>query len=225
MGSYFLDYKNLSIEELKEKIKNTELLPSQKILLEKIDERFETIENQKIYTLYDLQEILKTKNKCLAFSKKTGISENYLIVLRREVNSYQAKSRKLKEFECIKDELIERLEKRGVNDTGQLFGLVSTVNGRMKLAEELDLEPDEATVLAKLTDVSRLRYVSPNFATILINSKYDTVEKIQKADCNELYKDLSEINKKKCHFKGNFGLNDMKFFVNDSKFIPLVMEY
>jgi len=225
MKSYYLDYKNMSLQKLKEKIKNTELLPSQKILLEKIEERFELIESKNIKNMFDLQEALKTKNKITDFAKNSGLPEDYLIVLRREVNSYQPKPRKLNGFQCIKKEIIDKLDKMGINDTAHLFDIIATKNNRINLAKELDLKYDEVSLLAKITDVSRLRYVSPNFATLLINSEYDTAERVQKADHNKLYEDLTNINKKEGYYKGNFGLKDMKFFVNDAKFIPLVIEY
>lgn len=225
MTGYYYDFKSLTISKLKEKIKNTELLPSQKILLEKIDERFDLIKSQNINNLFELQEILKTKEKTKEFSRKTGLPEEYLIVLRREVNSYQAKSRKLSEFPSMKKEIIEKLAKKGIKDTGELFDFVATRKSREDLEKELNLSNDDVIVLSKLTDVSRLRYVGPNFATLLVSTEYDTVEKVQKADYNKLYESLININKKEEYYKGNIGLNDMKFFVNDANFFPLVVEY
>ncbi len=225
MARYYYDFKSLSLSKLKEKIKNTELLPSQKILLEKIDERFDLIESQNINNIFELQEILKTKNKTTEFARKTGILEEYLIVLRREVNSYQSKSRKLSEFPGMKKEIIEKLAKKGIKDTGQLFDFIATRKSREDLEKELNLTNDDVIVLAKLTDVSRLRYVGPNFAMLLVSTQYDTVEKVQKADYNKLYEDLIKINKKEDYYKGNIGLKDMKFFVNDANFFPLVIEY
>ena len=222
---YYFDYNIINLEKLKEKIKSTELLPSQKILLEKIDERFDLLESYGIKNLHDLEMTLKTKNKCGDFARKTGLPEEYLIVLRREVNSYQPKPRKLNEFECIAKEIIDKLSILDIKNTVKLFEFVAKRKNRLELAKDLSISNDDAMKLAKITDISRIRYVSPDFATLLINSKYDTTEKIQKADYNRLYEDLIEINKNKIYYKGNFGLKDMKIFINDANFSPLIIEY
>ena len=42
---------------------------------------------------------------------------------------------------------------------------------------ELGFDEEEALFLAKIYDFSRLRYVNPSFATLLLNSNYDTRKK------------------------------------------------
>ena len=53
----------------------------------------------------------------------------------------------------------------------------------------------------------------------------DTVEKASKTDPVELNAKINQLNKEKNIYKGHFGLNDMKIFVNAAKEVPLEIEY
>ena len=65
-----------------------EVLPDRKILQEKIPERFTIWGPMGIKNLKDLIDALKTKAKIDTFAQKSGLPQDYLVVLRREANSY-----------------------------------------------------------------------------------------------------------------------------------------
>lgn len=222
---YYIDLSRISLDAFKNKLALADLLPSQKILKEQIDERFYAISDQQIENLDQLQQALSTKSKVEHFAKTTGLPADYLTVLRREINSYHPQPRKIKDFSCLSAETKERLEKKGIRTTVELYDRIATKSDRNALMNELKISEEESLLLAKLTDVSRLRYVNQDFATLLVNSDYDTVEKIKQADHQSLYENLTKINGEKRYFKGRINLSDMKFLIKDAATLSLDIMY
>lgn len=222
---YYIDLSKITLDEFRRKLCHEYLLPSQQILKENIDERFAIIQSQNIVNLQQLQQELKTKEKVNAFAKTTSIDADYLTVLRRTVNSYHPQARKLNQFLCISSETARRLEKAGIKTTLDIYDRIINPKERSRLAGELCIFAEDTLLLAKLTDVSRLRYVNQTFACLLMLSGYDTVEMIQKADYHILYRELLEVNEEKNIFKGRIGLNDMELLINEARNTPLEIEY
>lgn len=222
---YYIDLREISLDAFRRKLETTDLLPSQKILKEKMDEGFNVLKAQGIKNMYELQQALKTKAKVNQFAQATLLPIDYLIVLRREVNSYHPQARKIKDFPCLEERIKKRLGNIGIQTTVELYDKIATKDERNKLKKQLNMAEEEVLLLAKLTDVSRIRYVNQAFATLLVHSDYDTVEKIKKADDQELYDKLIQFNKEKRYFKGNIGLKDMKFFIEDTVNVALDIEY
>ena len=73
-SGYYLDLNRFTLEELKELLKSSRLLPSQQILLDDIDERFAVLKGMGIESLAQLQKALKTK---------TAVTEEKCGCLRR----------------------------------------------------------------------------------------------------------------------------------------------
>lgn len=216
---YYLNLKTKTINDLKQKLITQKLIPSHKILLENIDGKFAMLEELGLKTMFDIHEKLKTKPKVEKFSKETGLPFDYLIVLRREVYSYGPKPRKIQDFIYISDEIKTKLMVDGIKTTLQLFQRVYDASLRNQLKEELELSDEEVMMLAKLTDLCRLRYVNADFATLLLYSNYDTIDRIKAADHKELYKNITELNNGKVFYKGKIGLGDMNFLIADANFI------
>ena len=219
---FYIDLSQISLDEYQRKLTTGYLLPSQQILKENIDTRFRVLHEYHINNMHQLQQTLKTKAKVTAFATTTSIPIDYLTILRREVNSYHPQPRKIRDFPSLSEHLKTRLHEIGIKTTKDLFERVATKTERTKLQQELEIIDNEVLELAKLTDVSRLRYVNQTFATLLVNSRYDTVEKISQADHQALFEHLQHINEDKRFFKGRFGLQDMKSFIIDT---ALVRDY
>lgn len=211
---YAIDLSTFSLKKLKHNIENTRTLPSQQILQEDMDERFACLEQHGIENLQQLQTVLKTKKEVQSFAQETGLPVDYLTILRREVNSYQPKPIQLKDFPGVKPEVIQKLDRIGIKQTKQLFPHVLTREDRCAFAEENQIADDDLLELTRLTDIARLKWVGPKFARLLIESPYDTVEKIANSDYEALYLALAEVNEKKEIYKGNIGEEDLKNWVN-----------
>ncbi|MDO9084807.1 MAG: DUF4332 domain-containing protein [Anaerolineaceae bacterium] len=223
---YYLDLGIFSLTKLKNLFKTTRLLPSQQILLEKMDEKFTCLEENGIENLEQLQKALKSKSAIQSFSKATGLPIDYLTVLRREVNSYQPKPIDLIDFPGIDTDVVHKLHQVGIKNTEQLFPYVLTRQARSEFAEQKQIEYEDILELTKLTDVARIKWVGPKFARLLIESEYDTVEKIADSNYQELHLALIQVNEKTGIYKGKFGIEDMKSWVNIVvQEVPQVIQY
>lgn len=84
---YYIDLKSISIEEYKDILRSTELIPSWKILEENIDENLDVIKSHNLKNLDELLTALKSKDNVIILSKESGLSEKYLETLRLNTNS------------------------------------------------------------------------------------------------------------------------------------------
>lgn len=225
-SGYYLDPCTFSLVKLKDRLKSIRLIPSQRILLENIDERFAILERNGIENLEQLQKALKTKNSVLSLSKATGLPADYLTILRREVNGFHPKPIDLEDFPGVDSDIVRKLGQAGIKNTEQLFPHVLTRKDRIEFAKRYQIEDDDLLDLARLTDLARLRWVGPKFARLLIESGYDTVEKVANSDYEKLYLALIRANETSGVYKGKFGADDMRVWVSTAvQDVPRVIEY
>lgn len=82
-NDYHIDLEKYSLDKFKKELYESELLPSRKILKDNINERFKILENNGIENLHDLKLSLKTPKKTREFAVKSGLPEDYLLILLR----------------------------------------------------------------------------------------------------------------------------------------------
>jgi hypothetical protein len=222
---YYIDLSKISLDDLKDKITSSDLLPSQQILKKGIDDKFKVLKSIDIKNMDELNRKLKNKKNIKELSNDTSIKTDYLTILRRYVNSFHPPPRKIGDFPSLSHLTVDKLEKMGINTTPQLYDKLVTKELRNNLKTELGVADEEILILTKLADVSRLKYVSPIYATLIVYSDYDTVQKIRNADYNDLHNQLVKINKEKNLYKGRINLKDIKYLVNETDYVTLDVEY
>lgn len=222
---YYIDIENISIDKYRDIIKSTDLLPGRMILKDNIDTNFNLIKNQSINSVGELLKVLKDKKKINEFSVNSGLDENYLTILIREIKSYRQKPNKISDFPNIPDDVTLKLENTGINNTLQLFDKILSPKRRLEISKQIEVSENEILKLAKLTDLSRIRWVNHTFAFVLFEVGYDTVEKVANADYYALYEAVKQLNNERKIFKGHIGVHDMKLCVDAAKDISLEIEY
>ena len=222
---YYIDLKSIGIEKYKEILKTTELIPSWKVLGEDIEKNLDTIKKQNIENLEELLTALKDKNKIQEFSKLCGLPVTYLEVLKRVVNGYRQKPNRIKDFSCISEDIFNKLEKSGLKNTLKLYDKVLTPENRNEFSKRTGISQDEMLKLAKLTDLSRIRWVNHTFAYVLLESGYDTVEKVAKADYKELYATIKQLNEERKIYNAHIGERDMKMVIESAKGLDFEIIY
>jgi hypothetical protein len=222
---YYIDLSKISLDDLKDKITSSDLLPSQQILKKGIDDKFKVLKSIDIKNMDELNRKLKNKKNIKELSNDTSIKTDYLTILRRYVNSFHPPPRKIGDFPSLSHLTVDKLEKMGITTTPQLYDKLVTKELRNNLKTELGVADEEILILTKLADVSRLKYVSPIYATLIVYSDYDTVQKIRNADYNDLHNQLVKINKEKNLYKGRINLKDIKYLVNETDYVTLDVEY
>ncbi|MBV1757647.1 MAG: DUF4332 domain-containing protein [Dethiosulfatibacter sp.] len=219
---YYINLFEITLKDFYEKLKRTKLLPSQQILKENIDDIFQIIEENDIHNVGELQQRLKTKAKVALFSERTNIDMNYLTVLRREINSLHPEPREIEGFPYVNQITKKKLLSLGVKTTLELFEHIKNGEARSTLKTKLNCSEEEVFYLAQLVDVSRLRYVNQTFATLLVVCGYNSIDRIKKANYEDLYETITNYNKIHALYKGKIGLKDMEFFIES---IPNNIEY
>lgn len=222
---YYINLKDISIDQLKVILLHADLLPSRNVLKENIDARFNIINEHNISHVEELQKTLKSNKKLQEFVKLSGLEEDYLKILIREINSYHPKPNKFKDFPNIEVEVVSKLESEGVTNTFQLYDQVLNLERRIELSKRTGIEISEIVRLTKLADLSRIRWVNHTFAYVLLEAGYDTAEKVANADYEELYHTVISLNDERRIYKGNIGMHDMKLCVQAAKEVSIDVIY
>ncbi len=225
MDDYYIDLESYSLNKFKEDLRGSEPLPSRKILKEQIDNRFKILEKNNTSNLKDLLDLIKTPKKAKEFATKSGLPADYILILRREVNSYLPKPVHLEKFPGVEKNTVSKLNEVGIKNTAHLFKRIKTNADREKLSAEIGVNEEEILELTKLTDLSRVKWIGPVFARIFLDSGTDTVEKLSKSDAKTLYKNLVDINDEKGYTKAKYIENDVRLCIDVAQMVPKVIEY
>lgn len=216
--AYHIDAENISLDDLRKRIETTDLVPSRACLTDRIREKFKALEKQRIKTLAALRNELKNSKRLASLAETTGIDTQYLILLRREIESYFPKPAALQVFDWLpKDELV-KLEQNGIEDTATLYEMTSSAKKRSELAKSTGVDTATLESLARLADLMRVQWVSPKFARMLIAAGYDSAAKVAAANANALSESLSRSNAGNRFFKGKLGLRDIKRLVHAASY-------
>ncbi|EKF86740.1 DUF4332 domain-containing protein [Methanobacterium formicicum] len=223
--NYHIDLKKFPLEKFKGEIWDSNPLPSRKMLKDHLDERFKILKENKVDNLQDLASLLKNPKKAREFAEKSGLPEDYLLILRREVNSYTPNPVNLDKFPGVEEGTLIELKSAGIKNSLHLFKRVKTLDDREKLANELGIDEGDLLELTKLTDLVRIKWVGPVFARIFLDSETDTSQKVSEADAKTFYQKLVDINSKKHYTKSKFTLSNVELCVKIAGMVPKVIEY
>jgi len=74
--------------------------------------------------------------------------------------------------------------------------------------------------LVRLADLTRVQWVSPIAARMLVEAGYDSASKVAAADAEDLCEALVRVNEGDKFFKGKIGLRDIKRLVRAAGYVP-----
>lgn len=210
---YYIDFEKFSLQKFKRSLQKRKMIPSRIVLKQDIEERFNIFDSNGIKTLKALIDTLKSKQKIEDFSKKTGLSIEYLTVLKREVNSYHPNPINLDKFPGVDTKTVESLEKLGIRNTRQYFEKIFLGIGTNQLAKETKISKDQLDELASLSDLARLYGVGPVFARIIFDVGVNSVESF----INYSAKEFIEIYENRTKKKADFSQSDIDFSMEMAK--------
>jgi len=223
--SYHINLKEISLDQYKQTLKQSELIPSRRILKEQIDQRFEQLRDRGISNLDDLLCAAKNAKKIADLAKNTGLSEEYLTILRREVNALIPQPKNLRDFPGVEPSIVEKLEKRGIRNSKQLFLATRSQQERTRLSKAADIDSEKLLELVKLADLSRVYGVGPIFARLLFDGGADTVESLAQADSEQLFRQLEYRYLEAGYSKADFKERDIRFCIRMARNLPKSIEY
>jgi hypothetical protein len=206
---YHLDLQTLPIEYLKERLMAEDLIPSMTVLREGLGQNLARLKRAGLKTLQEAEKALKTKKNIEILAESTGIPGEYLTVLGRALRGYRPKPHSLAEFPELGAILVKRLSKAGADTTLDLYQAAASRKGREGLCTKAGVDEKDLIVALRLSDLSRIQWVSPVFARLILAAGYGEARAVAKASPESLYRDVAAANDRLGLFKGKIGLRDM----------------
>lgn len=200
---YNLDTECLSLEDYEDILKKQNLLPGRRLLLHHIDDNFAIFKNAGIRNVYQLRKSLSTARKIASFSEQSGISEAYLLILRREIGSFEQKPVLISSFPDADSTLIESLNKSGIKNSKDYW----------------EQNQSATNELFYLCDLVRINGVGPVAAKAFYEAGYRSVLDISQADAAQMLEKVSAVNETRHLFKAKLGLKDMQFCIDFAQLI------
>ncbi|MBK7096684.1 MAG: DUF4332 domain-containing protein [Saprospiraceae bacterium] len=223
--SYYIDLHKIKLPDYREKLRTADLLPSRRLLKDNIDAKFMEFDNLGIKNLGALKSTLGNKKKFAELLQNPVFDENYLRVLLREINSMLPSPNKFKDFPGLRPETISKLENAGIKNTFTLFDHIKNKSDREKLQKATGIEMSEIMMLTSLTDLSRIKWGSAVFVSMINDMGINSVQKLANTDYNILNEQVRIFNNERHYFKGNIGKHDIKLFVEAAKDVSPEVEY
>lgn len=224
MSTYYLSFDDFLLDNFRDALKAKTILPGRVILKEDIDARFDVLAEHGLETMTDLTDALKTKKKLAAFADKSGLSEEYLTILRREANSYKSKPVNLKDLPTFHEDAIEVLDSAGIRNTVQFFEKAAKKTDRLRLAKELNLELSALNELIQLTDLVRITGVGPVFAGMLHEAGITSVEQFMDISRETLCEEINGTIRRLEIKSPLLTPKDMDYCLSLSRDLPIVVE-
>ena len=219
MNHYSIDPSLLSLEEFKELTANRRMLPGRVMLHEQMDERFGLLKRSGMETLGDVLRILGSRSKIHSFAIQSGLSEDYLVLLKREAGSYIAKPLALSSFSGIPFEYVELLKSKGINNTKDLFMQVQSEQEQKELSKSTGIPAYRLKELSSLCDLSRITGVGGIFARVLYEAGIHSTEEFANTDTASLLNACQLVIEKHAYAVGKLGEEDMNYGIHYARVV------
>jgi len=224
-SQYHVDLEGFSLEKFRRNLESGEVLPGRKVLKEKIPERFQVLKAMGITNLKELMEALKTKKRLEKFAQESGLSQDYLVILRREANSHAPNPVNLRAIPGVAPKHVEKLAAVGIKHTKHLFDRAKSGSDRAELSGLADVPESDLLELLKLSDLARVSGVGPVFARLLYEAGAHSLAELVRCAPDELCERVNAINQEKGYTQVTISLRDIVYCVEIARELPKVIEY
>jgi hypothetical protein len=219
MKQYSNDPAMISLEEFRKLTAGRNMLPGRVSLQEDMEERFDVLKGSGIENLEDLFRLLGSKPKIDNFSAQTGLSADYLVLLKREAGSYLARPFPLSNFPGIPYEYVEILKSRGIKNTKDLFEQVQTDQQQARLAESTGIPVYRLKELFTLCDLSRITGVGGIFARMVYEAGIRSTVEFARTEISTQLSSYRAVIEKYRYAAGKLGEEDISYGINYAKVI------
>ena len=201
--AYNLNLSEISVSEYREMLKGRNLLPGRRMLWRNLDENFAAIARQGIADAAELKKRLSTPAKLAALAKATGVGEEYLVLLKREIGTFDQKPVPLADFPGVGEALLGELRLKGIRTSKDYF-------------ESAHFGADE---LSSLCDLVRINGVGAVAARALFEAGYRSAGDAAQADASAMLEAVSRVNEERRYYKAKLGEKDMQFCIDFARLL------
>ena len=223
-SDYYIDLQQVSLQRFRQMLEAKELLPSRQILREGLDERFRTLEGMGIGDVQALADALKTKRHVAQLAEESGLPEEYLTILRREVNSYVPRPINLDKLPDLAPEHVERLAAVGIKHTRHLYERARTKAERATLAQETWIAAEALLEMVQLADLARIVGVGRVFARFLYDAGIHTVADFVTESPEALLERLQAAELEK-YTRVTLRVEDLEYCLEMARLLPQGIKY
>ena len=216
---YHINADEVSLDDLKKRLQKTDLVPSRAALMNDLAGKINILKSHGIKTLAGLRFAVKTPKRLESLTGKAGIDREYLVLLRREIESYFPKPYLLMKFTWLPLEEIEIFEKDGIRDTATFYESFIGEETRIKPAGSARVNKEVFKELLCLCDLVRIQWTSPTAARMYVQAGYVSAHNVASANAEAFCNDLMRINEGDRYFKGKIGLRDVKRLIHSAGYL------
>ncbi len=216
--SYYINQDSDGLGDLQKRLESTDLIPSHQPLLEGITHNFAALERAGCKSIRELRSRLKNAKTIALLANNSGVDPNYLNLLRRVVEGFFPKPQLMIAFDWLDKNTLAKLEKAGIKNTEQLY--LAACSDIATLTKMTGLHSKDLSEPIALSDLSRVQWVSPTFARVLVASGFDNAAKVANANPEVLYAAVTKANESARFYKGKIGVRDMKRLVAAASYAP-----
>lgn len=202
----------VTLTELAERLRSTDLVPSQRLLLDHTDERLARLAAADITSVADILTQLKYSKSVPSVAASTEVDEDYLILLRRAVRGFYPEPTPLRSFDWIGPEHLAALAGAGIKNSEQLRAACRT--GSAEVVERSGVPSATISELVELSDLVRVQWISPSLARTLRVAGYRTPAAVAGADPDRLVQEVAAANQDRRYFNASIGLRDMRRIID-----------
>lgn len=223
-GRYYIEFTEFSLSQLQERICNSILIPSHRILLEEIQTRFEALQRVGVTNLDDLFNRCSTARKMVALAAEATIPEEYLVILNRHAGVYRPQPNDLTKIPGLNADYLAVLISQGFKNTRLFWETSVTREQRANLATLTGLPTEFLYEVACHSDLTRAGYVGPVFSRLLYESGATTIRKMAGYDPENLFELTLQVNREKQYTRVGYLLKDIAWCVDYARLLPWVLE-
>ena len=200
---YHPDLSRIPIEDYAAILKRQNLLPARRMLLDGIDAHFAALRAQDIASLAQLRQALSTPKKLGSLAQASGIPENYLTMLRRELGSLEQKPVLLSDFPDIDPALLSTLGAEGIRTSRDLW----------------ERNPAVPAELTGLCDLVRINGVGARAAKAFYAAGFCAARDVAAANAVDMLRRVSAVNAQQGYYQAKLGEKDMQFCIDAAKLL------
>lgn len=205
-AQYHMNLGRYTLEKFQKSLAAREMIPSRVMLKEHLGKRMTILKECGINNLKELITRLKNRDAIASFSKESGLSSEYLTLVKREASSYLPTPIKLSAFPGVDPVTTTALEAHGIKQSKHLFTRLQQMKSS-ELAKQTGISHGELKELASLADLGRLYGVGPVFARLIYDTGVHSIADFVTYTGEEFIL----LYEQKMGKKADFGLADINF--------------